>query len=456
MTEKNSLETGVERMSSFHWTAIGICVVLNMIDGFDILVMSYTANSVRAEWNITSSQLGLLLSSGLLGMAIGALFIAPWGDRIGRRKLVLLCISIATVGMTLSGFSQNAVELGVLRLVTGLGIGGLLSCTNVLASEYSSPRWRGLAVSLQTTGFTLGATLGGLASVLMIDHLGWRSVFFVGAGLSASCLIVVIWRLPESVDFLVTDGSADALRRLNVLNRRMGLQPLTAMPERQSSAVEGGGRFTALLSAPYRRSTLTVWLMFLVMLFVYYFVTSWSPRLLIEAGMSQNSGLTGGLVLSAGGVLGTLLFGSASTRFSIERVLFAAIFSTAVLLVLFPLTLSTLWLALVGGLLMGMCISGGIAVLLAAAALTYPASIRATGVGNAVGVGRTAAIASPLVVGTLIDAGWTPTQLYLAAGGVVVVAAVAALTIHPGRRNENEAATSSTARLDTLGPSHAH
>ncbi|MGW6621986.1 MFS transporter [Nocardia sp. NPDC055002] len=429
MTEYPKFEVSDEKMSSYQWTAIGVCVVLNMLDGFDILVMAFTANSVKAEWGLSAGQLGVLLSAGLLGMAIGALFIAPWGDRIGRRKLVISCVGIATIGMIGAALAQDEVQLGLMRALTGLGVGGLLSCTNVLASEYSSPRWRGLAVSLQTTGFTVGATVGGLAAVFLIDSWGWRSVFFVGAGLSLSSLILVMWRLPESVDFLLDSGAADALERINQIAHRAGMAPLSSLPIRAPKLATAQARFPALLSPALRRETLTLWLLFLIMLFTYYFVTSWSPQLLITAGMSPSRGLTGGVLLNIGGVIGTLLFGFLSARAPVGRVLAAAMFVTVALLAAFPATLSSLGIALLSGLLMGMCISGCIAGLLATAALAYPTHIRATGVGSAIGIGRAGAIASPLIVGALIDAGWTPAHLYVAAAALVLVAAGAALTL---------------------------
>ena len=148
-------------MVRFQWLAIGICIVLNMIDGFDVLVMAFTAASVSAEWGLSGAQIGMLLSAGLFGMAAGSLFLAPWADRIGRRPLILLCLAVSGTGMLLSALSQTPVQLAFLRGLTGLGIGGILASSNVIASEYASKRWRGLAVSLQSTGYALGATLGG-------------------------------------------------------------------------------------------------------------------------------------------------------------------------------------------------------------------------------------------------------------------------------------------------------
>lgn len=105
-------------MSAFQCLAIGICIVLNMIDGFDVLVMAFTAASVSAEWGLNGAQVGLLLSAGLFGMAAGSLFIAPWADRFGRRPLILFCLALSGLGMLLSALSQTPLQLALLRGLT--------------------------------------------------------------------------------------------------------------------------------------------------------------------------------------------------------------------------------------------------------------------------------------------------------------------------------------------------
>ncbi|MGA9660328.1 MAG: MFS transporter, partial [Pseudomonas alloputida] len=204
-------------MGRFQCLAIGICIILNMIDGFDVLVMAFTAASVSAEWNLNGAQVGLLLSAGLFGMAAGSLFIAPWADRFGRRPLILLCLALSGIGMLLSALSQSPLQLALLRGLTGLGIGGILASSNVIASEYASKRWRGLAVSLQSTGYALGATLGGLLAVWLLGHWGWRSVFLFGGIVTVLVIPLVLLWLPESLDFLLARRPANALARVNRL-----------------------------------------------------------------------------------------------------------------------------------------------------------------------------------------------------------------------------------------------
>ncbi|EGD45377.1 major facilitator family transporter [Nocardioidaceae bacterium Broad-1] len=150
-------------MTPYQWMVVALCVLLNCLDGFDVMAMAFTASSLTEEFALSGSELGVLLSAGLVGMAVGSLALAPVADVIGRRPLILISVGLATVGMLLSAAAPSALLLGLARVVTGLGVGGILASTNVIASEYASARWRGLAIGLYTAGYGIGATLGGVA-----------------------------------------------------------------------------------------------------------------------------------------------------------------------------------------------------------------------------------------------------------------------------------------------------
>ena len=151
-------------MTPYQWMVVALCVLLNCLDGFDVMAMAFTASSLTEEFALSGSELGVLLSAGLVGMAVGSLALAPVADVIGRRPLILISVGLATLGMLLSAAAPSAVLLGLARVVTGLGVGGILASTNVIASEYASARWRGLAIGLYTAGYGIGATLGGVAA----------------------------------------------------------------------------------------------------------------------------------------------------------------------------------------------------------------------------------------------------------------------------------------------------
>ncbi|PRA53714.1 MULTISPECIES: MFS transporter [Pseudomonas] len=419
-------------MARFQWLAIGICIVLNMIDGFDVLVMAFTASSVSAEWALNGAQVGLLLSAGLFGMAAGSLFIAPWADRFGRVPLILFCLLLSGVGMLLSSLSQTPLQLALLRGLTGLGIGGILASSNVIASEFANKRWRGLAVSLQSTGYALGATLGGLLSVWLLTHFGWRSVFIFGGAVTLAVIPLVLLFLPESLDFLITRRPVNALARINRLAVRLGQPALGELPLIPSTPNAGKGRLAQLLAPESRRTTLLIWLLFFLVMFGFYFVMSWTPKLLVAAGLSAQQGISGGVLLSVGGIFGAALIGALASRWRLTRVLALFMLISAVLLVLFVGSASSVSMALGLGLLIGLFVNGCVAGLYALSPIVYDASVRTTGVGWGIGIGRIGAILSPTVAGVLLDSGWQPLHLYGVFAVVFVIAAIVLLQLRPG------------------------
>ncbi|MDR7304292.1 MFS transporter [Haloactinomyces albus] len=419
-------------MKRFQWSAVAICILLNMLDGFDVLVMAFTANAVSQEFALSGALLGVLLSAGLFGMAGGSLFIAPWADRFGRRPVIMACLVVASLGMLLSAASQSPTQLALLRVITGLGIGGILACSNVIASEYASKRWRALAVSLNSTGYALGATLGGTIAVVLLGSFGWRSVFLFGGIATAAALVLVFFWLPESLDFLVTRQPSRALQRINALARRLGQAPLDRLPERSSSAPSGtGANVRALFTPRLRRPTLLLWVAFFCVMFGFYFVTSWTPKLLIEAGLSQTQGVTGGMLLNLGGIFGAAAVGALAARFLLRNVMISYLVATAVLLAVFIASTSSLALAFVLGALIGLLVNGCVAGLYAVAPSLYDASVRTTGVGFAIGIGRAGAILSPTIAGVLLDANWLPKHLYIAVGVVFLATAAVLLLLRP-------------------------
>ncbi|MEY9211857.1 MFS transporter [Thermobifida halotolerans] len=418
-------------MSLFQWTAVGVCVLLNVLDGFDVLVMAFTGQAVSAEWDLTGVQLGLLLSAGLVGMAAGSMLLAPWADRLGRRPMILACLAIAATGMLLSSASQSPLQLGLLRVLTGVGIGGILASSNVIASEYASQRWRGLAVSLNSTGYAIGATVGGLLSVTLISEFGWRSVFLCGGLATAAVIPLVLVALPESLDFLLTRRPARALERVNALARRLGHPSLDRLPAAAPAPSGAAAGFLRLLAPGTRRSTFLLWSLFFLVMAGYYVVTSWTPVLLAEAGLSADQGITGGTLLNLGGIFGAAALGALAAHFALRRVLVGYLAATAALLAALVLFTSSPAVAFGTGALIGLFASGCVAGLYALSPAVYETGVRTTGVGTAIGIGRVGAITAPSATGALLDAGWTPQNLYLAVGAVFAAAAVLLLTVRP-------------------------
>lgn len=412
-------------MVGFQWGVISLCFLINMLDGFDVLVMAFTAASVSADWGLSGTQLGYLLSAGLVGMAIGSLFIAPWADRFGRRPLILVCVAIAGIGMLLSSWATSPQMLGTLRLTTGLGIGGILASSYVIAGEYANKKWRSLAISLQTTAYALGATIGGIFAAQIIPEAGWRSVFLYGGIATLSTLpVLAIW-LPESLAFLLSRQPRNALQRVNILLDRVRISPLHELSLQQQGQIKSmRSSFTELFSPKLLRSTLLVWAAFFLVMFGFYFVMSWTPRLLVAAGLSNQQGITGGVLLNVGGIIGTSLVGLLAARMRLSRVLMAYLIINALLLAIFVRSTENLQLAFAVVLAIGVSVNGCVAGLYALTPSIYDASQRVTGLGWGIGIGRSGAILSPLVAGRLIDAQWQPADLYMFFALSFVLAAI--------------------------------
>jgi benzoate transport len=421
-------------MVSFQWGVIALCFLINMLDGFDVLVMAFTAASIATDWGLSGIHLGYLLSAGLVGMAIGSLFIAPWADRFGRRPLILLCVGIAGLGMLASSRATSPEMLGVLRLITGLGIGGILASSYVVAGEYANKKWRGLAISLQSTAYALGATIGGIIAAQIIPSMGWRSVFFYGGVTTLLILPILALWLPESLAFLLSRQPRNALKRINTLLQRVAVACVDQLPEaRQDARKPLRESFAELFSPALLRSTLLIWMAFFLVMFGFYFVMSWTPRLLVSAGLSNQQGITGGVMLNIGGILGTSLIGLLASRFRLSRVLMAYLLINAVLLAVFVQFTAVPNLAFALVLLIGIFVNGCVAGLYALTPTIYNATQRVTGLGWGIGIGRAGAILSPLVAGRLIDAQWQPADLYLLFALSFVFAALVVWLLKPQR-----------------------
>ncbi len=399
-------------MSSYQKFIIGMCVAINMLDGFDVLVMAFTAQSIAADWEIPFSSLGLLLSAGLVGMAAGSLILAPYADRFGRRYMILVGLVIITVGMAASAFTQSVTQLVAARLFTGLGIGSLLASMNILVAEYSSQKYRSLAISIFQSGYPIGAAVGGSIVALLISTYTWRSAFLFGAVLSSLMIPLVYWRLPESLDFLVTRRPKNALQKINKVLVRIGQQAVDHLPDQIAPEARSATGVAHLVSRELRLRTLLIWTSFFMVMFSFYFVLSWTPKLLVEAGLSTEQGISGSVVLSTGGIVGSMLLGFFATRFGLKRLVGVYMVATSVLMIAFGVLSGQLIPAYSVAIVLGFFLFGSIVGLYAIAPELYDTEVRTTGMGWAIGIGRIGAIIAPFAAGLMLEDGLGTTLMF--------------------------------------------
>lgn len=385
-------------MSQRQWLAVAMCVLINMIDGFEILSAGYTAPAIATEFGLSPQILGSFLSAGPIGMIAGALFLSPIADWIGRRRLVLLCLASAATGMAMAAWADSFSTLFLSRLLTGAGVGAMMVAVNTVVAEVGNDRRRDFALVMQATGFPLGGALCGLLATL-VEPGQWRMIYGVGGAAAAVLFPLILWLMPESIDFLCARRPAGALRKLQALARNFGLPAPTEMP----AAAVPRTRRNQLSSLATPRS-IAMCVSFFLMMLSFYFLTSWTPKLLAQAGPSSVA-LSGAALISAGGVAGDLAFGALSIRWraaSIGRLFAVACFASALALGLAASQAANIG---VPAFILGFFLYGAMACHYAVVPAICPASLRASGTGLAVGMGRVGAATGPMLGGMVLASG---------------------------------------------------
>ncbi|MFL9547484.1 MFS transporter [Acinetobacter baumannii] len=405
----NELKT--RPMNSYRWLLVGLCILLNIVDGYDVQVMSFTAASVSKEWALCGSVLGILISLGLVGMAFGSLFIAPIADKVGRRTIILSCLLLSGITMLFSSHVMNPYQLGILRFITGIGIGGLLTNGAVMANEFSTTKWKNLSVALLSTGYAIGAVVGGMIAYRLIGTVGWRSVFMCGGIFTLTVLVLVYFVLPESVEYQLIKRQPNSIERINKTLAKFNIQAIHSFPA-YKELTHGKVSIKTLFKGNFKARTIFVWIAFFSVMAGQYFILTWTPKLLTMAGMTPEQGVSLGIILNFGGILGAILMAFLTVRYQINLVLSSFFALTAIFITVFVLNsgnyIYSMWIAVLVGIFNNGCVAG----MYALANSTYDTEIRATGVGSAITMGRLGGILSPLGAGYLLDAGIKPLHLY--------------------------------------------
>ena len=399
------------------------CFALNMLDGFDVLAIAFTAPTISQEWQLSPYVLGIIFSAGLVGMTLGAAFIAPYTDVIGRRAMILISLLAIAVSMVVTGMTDNATEMIVMRVITGLGIGSILASLTSLTAEYTPARNRSLAVGFMQVGYTLGATAGGFAAVWLIHAYGWQAVFYFGGALSFAAALLAYFLLPESLDFLSSRQPAGALARINRILARMGWPQLQTMPAAPAAAVKPSVR--TILAPDYRKWTLLLWCGFFMAFLTLYFLLSWVPKITVDAGLPVDMGIYVGTSLNFGAFLGGIVLGYLSDRFGVRPMIIWFFAGGVVFMVAFGFSPPEVGLLLVLAALIGFCVLGGFVGFYISAACLYHTEVRTTGVGWSIGAGRTGAIIGPYLGGVLINMGYSTSVNFIVFAVPLILASIA-------------------------------
>jgi MFS transporter, AAHS family, vanillate permease len=397
------------KVSGQQLLVVGLCLFFNMLDGFDITAMAVVAGQVSAELALPPERLGWIFSFALLGMMSGAMFLAPLSDLIGRRKLIIVSVTLVGLSVLATALASSLFEFVVLRFLSGVGAGAMLACQATLAAEYSSEKYRALSVAAVTSGYPLGAMFTAVAAEFILPDYGWRGMFWFGGGLTLLMGFVAWLLIPESLKYLFERRPANALQRVNGILRKLKRDTLGDLPAvvAADSAPRAGlvATMLSLLAKQHLKVTLTLWSTFFLCFAALYFLMSWIPKLMEDAGYGAEVGRQAFFLFNLGGVIGVYILGFLSTRWKLTNIIFTLLLSSAIAMLVFAVAPRNVELLLPLIFLIGVLQQGGFTGLYSAAAKAYPTSIRSTGIGWAVGLGRSGAVAGPAIAGYLIAFG---------------------------------------------------
>jgi AAHS family 4-hydroxybenzoate transporter-like MFS transporter len=415
-------------MTGLQLRAVTFCFFLNMLDGIDILAISFAAPLLSREWGVEPATLGVVFSAALAGMMAGSMLLAPLGDVIGRRKLLTVALALIAVGMLGVMFASSVGELLILRFVTGCGLGGVVPTMAAFAAELSPQRHRSFAVTLVQGGYPLGATITGLLATWMLPSFGWQSLFVLGGVVSLLSLPFVFVLLPESPEFLLSRQPPGALQRINRIMRGMGQAEIAALPSTAiGSQARGLAQIVAalrkLFSTDHRVDTLLLWVAFFMSLLTLYFLQNWVPQLVANSGQTDSQAFSAGTILNLGLFVGMASVGYFADHFGLRRVIAIYLAATALALLSFSYLQGATAVAI--GLGVAGTMQGGFIGLYAVGARIYPAAIRITGIGWAIGVARLGAVLGPYVAGVLVAGGMGMAGSFLVFAIPLAIAAIA-------------------------------
>lgn len=421
-------------MTRFQWAVVAICILLTMIDGYEILITAFTLPALTEHWGLGSSQQGLVASVGTLGMGIGAVALGPLADRIGRRRHILWSLALIVPGMVLSGLAWSFESFLAFRFLSGLFLGGIVPSINVLVAEYANKERRGAVMGVYGIGLPLGAAIGGFLSVSLINAFSWRGPYFFAAAVTALLLVLAIARLPESVGYLVQKRPAGALEAYNRIAVRVGVAQVDELPPAPVTTDTGVGSMWRGIMLP---RTLLLWLAYATLIGAFYFANSLTAKLVTEASGDPDFGIRAQALVATGGVIGALVFAYISRKVH-PRVVTAWImaFGTVVFFA-FAAFFEDRTMVVLLAILVGFAVNGGLAAYYAISPSIYPLAVRAAAVGLMMGLGRIVAFFAPNIATYLQGHGFTAGDLYQLYGGVLVVSGLAVLALHATYRGAN-------------------
>ncbi|OAL82282.1 MFS transporter [Acinetobacter sp. SFA] len=427
------------KFKPFHLKIVLWCVFVVIFDGYDLAINGVALPLLMQEWNMTAVQAGMLASTALAGMMFGAMFFGMLADKIGRKNVILICVTLFSGFTFWGGFASNPTEFGILRFIAGLGIGGVLPNLVALTSEYAPQKMRSTLVTTMFSGYAVGGIMAALLGAWLTPSFGWEIMFYI-AGIPLLIIPVLWFYLPESLTFLVKKQQNEKASK--IVQQISPEQNATARTQFVLNEVHApDASIAALFRQGRSMSTLLFWCCFFMCLLMVYALGSWLPKLMMAAGYSLGNSLMFLMAMNIGAVIGTIGGGILADRFHLKPVIIGMFLLGAVSLVGLgfnsPQAVIYLLVAAAGASAIGSSI-----LLYSFVAQYYPLSIRSTGIGCASAVGRVGAIVGPIIIGFLLGMELPHKMNFLAVAIPAIIGAISvALIVRKDLNAERNAET---------------
>lgn len=428
-------------MSRLQVLIVGLTIALNALDGFDILSISFASPGIATEWGIDRAALGFVLSMELIGMAIGSILLGGVADAIGRKPTVIGCLVVMASGMVMATTATGLVNLSIWRIVTGLGIGGMLAAINAVAAEFSNTRRRHLSVSLMSIGYPIGAVVGGSVAAWLLQGNDWRAVFYFGSAITALLVPVVIFVMPESVHWLARKQPAGALEKINASLRKMGHAAVAALPV--IPPTDPSRPAVGIFAPGLMATTIIITLAYFFHITTFYFILKWIPKIVVDMGFAASSAAGILVWTNMGGATGGAVLGLLTQRYKVIPLTVGTLLLSSVMVTLFGRSPADLQQLAFYSFWAGFCTNAGIVGLYSIIAQAFPTQLRASGTGFAIGVGRGGSVIAPILAGLLFAAGYSlpTTAMVLALGSLFGAGMLLLLKLDTDRSAEENQAS---------------
>lgn len=387
------------KFSLFHWKVLVWCLLIIIFDGYDLVIYGVALPLLMQQWSLTAVQAGLLASAALFGMMFGAMIFGTLSDRLGRKKTIMICVTLFSGFTFLGAFATNPVEFAILRFIAGLGIGGVMPNVVALMTEYAPKKIRSTLVAIMFSGYAIGGMTSALLGAWLVKDMGWQIMFLI-AGIPL-LMLPIIWKfLPESLAFLIKSGKEEQAKQIiNKLLPTRDIHQNTQLVFNENIHHEAPVK--ALFQDGRAFSTFMFWIAFFMCLLMVYALGSWLPKLMLQAGYSLGASMLFLFALNIGGMVGAIGGGALADRFHLKPVITSMFVIGAAALILLgfnsPQIVLYSLIALAGAATIGSQI-----LLYTFVAQFYPTTVRSTGMGWASGIGRIGAIIGPVLTGALL------------------------------------------------------